>query len=229
MLVGLVVTGFDTYNQDQVAHGGHAVGFLDYVREGDIWEAVFENWESEFLQMGAFVLLTVYLIQTRLGRVEGPRRARSRRRRPARRGPAPSTRRGRSGAAGSGCTSTRTRCCSRSSCCSSRRSSATRSVASTSTTPSSTSTARPTLSSWGYVLELAVLVRVVPELAERVPRRVRDRRAHDLPAPARLARVEAGRRAAPRRPVPEGREPPQRAWRHTRHRSPGRNTVVAPS
>jgi Domain of unknown function (DUF6766) len=63
MLVGLVATGFDTYNQDQVAHGGHAVGFLDYVREGDLWEAVFENWESEFLQMASFILLTVYLIQ----------------------------------------------------------------------------------------------------------------------------------------------------------------------
>lgn len=63
LLVGLVVTGFDTYNQDQVAHGSQAVGFFDYLREGDLWEAVFENWESEFLQMAAYILLTVYLIQ----------------------------------------------------------------------------------------------------------------------------------------------------------------------
>jgi Domain of unknown function (DUF6766) len=63
MLAGLVATGFDTYNQDQVAHGGSAVGFFDYLREGDVWEAIFENWESEFLQMASFILLTVYLIQ----------------------------------------------------------------------------------------------------------------------------------------------------------------------
>ena len=30
---------------------------------GDFWEATFENWESEFLQMGVFVLLTVWLYQ----------------------------------------------------------------------------------------------------------------------------------------------------------------------
>ena len=63
LLVGLVVTGFDTYNADRLAHGGHAVGFVDYVREGTLWEAIFENWESEFLQMAAYILLTVYLVQ----------------------------------------------------------------------------------------------------------------------------------------------------------------------
>src|SRR4030095_13656470 len=33
------------------------------VGQGHIWEALFENWESEFLQMAAYVMLTAYLIQ----------------------------------------------------------------------------------------------------------------------------------------------------------------------
>ena len=61
--VGMVLTGHDSYNAEQIAHGGTAVSFGTYVREGHIWEALFENWESEFLQMGAYVLLTVFLIQ----------------------------------------------------------------------------------------------------------------------------------------------------------------------
>ena len=34
-----------------------------YLATGHPWEAVFENWESEFLQMAVFVLLTTFLIQ----------------------------------------------------------------------------------------------------------------------------------------------------------------------
>ena len=34
-----------------------------YLATGHPWEAIFENWESEFLQMGVFVLLTTFLIQ----------------------------------------------------------------------------------------------------------------------------------------------------------------------
>ena len=35
----------------------------DYLATGHPWEALFENWESEFLQMAVFVLLTTFLIQ----------------------------------------------------------------------------------------------------------------------------------------------------------------------
>ena len=35
----------------------------DYLSTGHPWEALFENWESEFLQMAAFILLTTFLIQ----------------------------------------------------------------------------------------------------------------------------------------------------------------------
>ena len=62
-LVGQIATGWDVYNKDQVEHGGQAVGIGQYLTSGHFGEAVFENWESEFLQMGLFVVLTVWLRQ----------------------------------------------------------------------------------------------------------------------------------------------------------------------
>jgi hypothetical protein len=37
--------------------------FGQYLTSGHFIEAIFENWESEFLQMGLFILLTVFLRQ----------------------------------------------------------------------------------------------------------------------------------------------------------------------
>ena len=62
-LIGQGVAGFRVYNQEQTAHGATAIGGGAYVRTGHFVEAVFENWESEFLQMGMYVLLTVFLFQ----------------------------------------------------------------------------------------------------------------------------------------------------------------------
>ncbi len=39
------------------------MGLLAYLSSGDFLEATFENWESEFLQMGMYVVLTAYLFQ----------------------------------------------------------------------------------------------------------------------------------------------------------------------
>jgi hypothetical protein len=39
------------------------VALGEYLRSSHFWEATSENWESEFLQMGAYVLLTVFLFQ----------------------------------------------------------------------------------------------------------------------------------------------------------------------
>ncbi|MGX7672608.1 DUF6766 family protein [Plantactinospora sp. DSM 117369] len=55
--------GWQTHNDELVQAGARAEGYLDYLGTGHFAEAVFENWESEFLQMGAYVLLTVYLVQ----------------------------------------------------------------------------------------------------------------------------------------------------------------------
>ena len=62
-LVGQAATGFRVHNQDQTEHGDPTIGALAYLRSGHFIEAVFENWESEFLQMGAYVFLTVFLFQ----------------------------------------------------------------------------------------------------------------------------------------------------------------------
>jgi hypothetical protein len=60
-LVGLMLTGWGNYNEDQQEHGEPPVALPDYLVTPNFGEAVFENWESEFLQMGAYVLLTVFL------------------------------------------------------------------------------------------------------------------------------------------------------------------------
>ena len=62
-LAGQTVSGLATYNGEQVEHGEKPVSISQYLTTGHFGEAVFENWESEFLQMGLFVLLTVWLRQ----------------------------------------------------------------------------------------------------------------------------------------------------------------------
>jgi hypothetical protein len=59
----MALAGGRTYNSDQVEHGQSAVSLWQYLRTGDFAEATFENWESEFLQMGMYVVLTAYLFQ----------------------------------------------------------------------------------------------------------------------------------------------------------------------
>jgi hypothetical protein len=62
--VGMVVSGAATYNQEQREHGStEQVSVWTYLSTGDFVEATFENWESEFLQMGMYVVLTAFLYQ----------------------------------------------------------------------------------------------------------------------------------------------------------------------
>jgi hypothetical protein len=63
LVVGLLLTGHEAYNADRADHGEPAVSLVTYLGQGHFWEAIFENWESEFLQMAAYILLTVFLIQ----------------------------------------------------------------------------------------------------------------------------------------------------------------------
>ena len=62
-LSGQWLTGHRTYNQEQGEHGKPAIGLTAYLATPHFAEHMFENWESEFLEMGFFVILTVFLFQ----------------------------------------------------------------------------------------------------------------------------------------------------------------------
>ena len=62
-LVGQAVSGMYEYNDEQQQHGQPTVAFGSYLGTSHFMEATMENWESEFLQMFAFVVLTACLYQ----------------------------------------------------------------------------------------------------------------------------------------------------------------------
>jgi hypothetical protein len=61
--IGQYLTGIKEYNDDRQTHHQPTVGYVEYLGEGHFIEATFENWESEFLQMGMYVVLTIFLYQ----------------------------------------------------------------------------------------------------------------------------------------------------------------------
>jgi hypothetical protein len=60
---GQLSAGHAEYNAEQLMHDERAVTLRQYLTTGHPWEALFENWESEFLQMAVFVIFTVFLYQ----------------------------------------------------------------------------------------------------------------------------------------------------------------------
>lgn len=62
-LVGMFVSGHSTYDEELRAHGQAPIDAIAYLSSGEFLSAVFENWESEFLQMSAYVVLTAMLFQ----------------------------------------------------------------------------------------------------------------------------------------------------------------------
>ena len=62
-LVATSLTGHRHYNDEQREHGDEPLGYVEYVRSGNFLEATMENWESEFLQMAFYVMLTTMLFQ----------------------------------------------------------------------------------------------------------------------------------------------------------------------
>jgi len=62
-LVGQIMTGHSVYNDELRELGGPALSLGEYLRSGHFMSATLENWESEFLQMAMYVLLTVTLRQ----------------------------------------------------------------------------------------------------------------------------------------------------------------------
>jgi len=57
------VTGWTEFNAQQTDHHEKVVSWLGYVGSADFWEATLENWQSEFLAVGSFVAITVFLRQ----------------------------------------------------------------------------------------------------------------------------------------------------------------------
>ena len=62
-LGGQAVAGMFAYNEEQQQHGQPTVDLPAYLGTSHFLEATMENWESEFLQMFAFVILTACLFQ----------------------------------------------------------------------------------------------------------------------------------------------------------------------
>jgi hypothetical protein len=62
-VVGQFFTGFRDFNADQNVHKQPEYSLGEYATSGAFWEALSENWESEYLQMGSYIILTVFLIQ----------------------------------------------------------------------------------------------------------------------------------------------------------------------
>jgi hypothetical protein len=62
-LLGHSLAGYAAYNDDQQVHRQPPMRYTAYVTSSHFWVSVFENWESEFLQMAAYVLATVFCFQ----------------------------------------------------------------------------------------------------------------------------------------------------------------------
>lgn len=62
-VVGHAISGWKVYNDEQKEHGRPQVTLPQFLTTSEFGETIFENWESEFLQMAFYVVLTVFLYQ----------------------------------------------------------------------------------------------------------------------------------------------------------------------
>jgi hypothetical protein len=63
LMLGQSLAGFRNENEERLLHGEETLGYTEYLRDDAFWEATSENWESEFLQMFIYVVLTAFLVQ----------------------------------------------------------------------------------------------------------------------------------------------------------------------
>src|SRR4051812_43038520 len=61
--IAQIITGFKEHNKQLKEFGGSQLSIVQYLRSGHFIESTFENWESEFLQMGMYVILSAFLFQ----------------------------------------------------------------------------------------------------------------------------------------------------------------------
>jgi hypothetical protein len=62
-LGGQWLTGWQVENEDLQRHGAASIGPAAFLASAPFLSALFENWESEFLQMAVYVVLTACLVQ----------------------------------------------------------------------------------------------------------------------------------------------------------------------
>ena len=62
-MAGQFYNGLKVYNKEQVEENNPPISAFEYTTTGHFIQATFENWESEFLQMALFVVLTIFLRQ----------------------------------------------------------------------------------------------------------------------------------------------------------------------
>ena len=71
-LIGQWLTGVHFENEELVRHGEEPIGAIAFLSDPLFLATVFENWESEFLQMSAYVVLTAFLFQKGSAESEDP-------------------------------------------------------------------------------------------------------------------------------------------------------------
>lgn len=62
-IIGQWLMGWRFENEELARHGQPLITLGQYATDAQFLSSVFENWESEFLQMAVFVVLTAWLIQ----------------------------------------------------------------------------------------------------------------------------------------------------------------------
>lgn len=62
-IFGQWIAGWHVANEEARRHGEPLMGLVAYASSPEFLSSVFENWESEFLQMSVYVILTAILVQ----------------------------------------------------------------------------------------------------------------------------------------------------------------------
>ena len=71
-VIGQWLTGWRFENEELVRHGEQPIGLIAFLGDAQFLSTLFENWESEFLQMAVFVVLTAILFQKGSAESEDP-------------------------------------------------------------------------------------------------------------------------------------------------------------
>lgn len=71
-VIGHWLAGWRVENQELLRHGEQPLGAIAFLADPQFLSTLFENWESEFLQMAVFVVLTAMLFQKGSAESEDP-------------------------------------------------------------------------------------------------------------------------------------------------------------